>query len=28
VELEVDGEPLGATGLTVAALPPRSTPLH
>jgi hypothetical protein len=29
VELEVDdGVPLGATGLTVAALPPRSTPLH
>jgi hypothetical protein len=27
-ELEVDGQAIGATGLTVAALPPRSTPLH
>jgi len=27
-DLQVDGEPLGATGLTVAALPTRSTPLH
>ena len=28
LELEVDGEPLGATRLTVAALPGRATPLH
>ena len=27
-ELEVDGQTLGATALTVAALPPRSAPLH
>lgn len=28
LELEIDGAPLGATGLTVAALPDHSTPLH
>ena len=27
-EFEADGQPIGATALTVAALPPRSTPLH
>jgi hypothetical protein len=27
-ELDSDGQTIGATGLTVAALPPRSTPLH
>jgi len=27
-ELHVDGRPLGATGLTVAQLPPPSSPLH
>jgi hypothetical protein len=27
-ELQVDGQPLGATGLVVAQLPPRSSPLH
>jgi hypothetical protein len=27
-ELHVDGQPLGATGLVVAQLPTRSTPLH
>jgi hypothetical protein len=27
-ELEADGQTIGATALTVASLPPRSTPLH